>query len=421
VVLGSTTGQTVYYPAGQPVVTQPVASQPVVSQPVVTVSNTAVSPTKSSPAVSTTPKIHALLAFDTRDRQIGTVLRKDVQDVKEWFTAQLDPSQIAGEEPKMLFGASATAEEVVEFCKSVEPGPNDTVLVYIGSHGEKYNDDDHAIILGNKRLVRSRLLSMLQAKSPRLVVLITDTCFGGMPVSGRVVGVAPNRPPQAPKYKRLMEDLFVYPRGVVNINSCAPGELAWNDRSGGLMTQALIAVFQRGRQGFGKENERVTWQEMFDEIQTELDERFATLKKTFDLADPAAVALEKQENQTLYQFTSLPGAVASRGPAAKTTTPVAPPVATPSPAPAAKPSGSASAFLEIEVPDGASISLDGKPIPSTGSRQVFVKLSLPPGKAVTYTLTAERRVNGGRQTVAQFVDVTAGETTRVAVEFPTTR
>ncbi len=401
-------GTPVYYPPAQSSVVSPV----VVSQPTVTTSSQVVTTSTQAKSASSSPRIHALLVFDTRDGQIGNVLRKDLVDVRNWFTAQLDPSQIAGEQPKVLSGASATAEEVLEFCNTVDPGPQDTVFVYIGSHGEAYDDDDHAVILGHKRLPRSRIMSLLQKKSPRLTVLITDSCFGGLPAAGVGAGPAPGARPEA-KYKRLMDDLFIQAKGVVNINSCAPGELAWNGRGGGLMTQALIDVFQKGRQGFGKDDERVTWPEMVDAIQEEVDRKYSELKRHMDPAERGAEALERQTSQTLYQFANLPGAVASRSPR--------------KPAPArtaaveTRPAtDTRAAFLEVELPAGVTLFLDGKPIPSGDSGQVYVKLPAS-GKAATCTLTAQRVVNGQRQTVAQFVEAAPGQTTRVSIEFPPAR
>jgi uncharacterized protein (TIGR03000 family) len=167
------------------------------------------------------------------------------------------------------------------------------------------------------------------------------------------------------------------------------------------MTQSLVDVFMRGRAGFDKGDERVTWPEMFDAIQAELHKRFVALKKSLDPAEQGANDLEKQRSQTLYQFTHLPGAVASRSQKTQSAT-----------------GSKTSSFLEVEVPEGTALFLDGKPIPVTGSKRVFVSLPQSAGRDGKYTLTAQRVVNGEHQTVVQFVEAAVGETTHVVIEFP---
>lgn len=120
-------------------------------------------------------------------------------------------------------------------------GRNDTLVVFYTGHGA-YDDDGHFLVMpdGKNRLYRKTILDRLARKSPRLAVLITDTCNLHVP-SGMQPGPTPQMiPPQT--ISPLFDSLFIRSRGVVDINSSSEGEVSVGAIGGGLLTLSLAYI-----------------------------------------------------------------------------------------------------------------------------------------------------------------------------------
>jgi uncharacterized protein (TIGR03000 family) len=75
------------------------------------------------------------------------------------------------------------------------------------------------------------------------------------------------------------------------------------------------------------------------------------------------------------------------------------------------------ATIVVNLPDDATLTVDGEATQSTSGTRVFVSPSLQAGKTYQYTLRAEVNRDGRRQTTSRTVDVQAGRTTNVNIDF----
>jgi len=78
------------------------------------------------------------------------------------------------------------------------------------------------------------------------------------------------------------------------------------------------------------------------------------------------------------------------------------------------------ATLVVSLPPEARLSIEGQPTRANSGERVFVSPPLQPGKTYSYNLKAELDRNGEKSTANQTVDVRAGQTSRVAVQFQPT-
>lgn len=343
-------------------------------------------------------KIYALFAFDTDDPFVGKSLQADHVSLTQWF-AKLGKSRIAGGAPVVLTGSAANGPAILSHCKRLRVRPNDVIFVYIGCHGEKHGAQGHAMRFGKVVLVRSDLVKVLKAKAPHLLVLITDSCYGGFetPTHKREVTDLARAP-----HPKVMEDLFFGAVGVVNINSCAPGEYAWSGKHGGLMTESFVEVCSRSPAELGKTGgARVTWQDVFLAVRNLTVRGYTEFKGSADPAMRGYDKLREQTRQTVYAFEPFNKPIASAG----------------------KQGGvpeqtDRKVFIHVTVPAEATLYFDGARTSSIGTERLFVTPPLSPDRTYFYTLTAERLRNGSLERVTRRVAVRGGEITRVAIQFP---
>jgi uncharacterized protein (TIGR03000 family) len=74
----------------------------------------------------------------------------------------------------------------------------------------------------------------------------------------------------------------------------------------------------------------------------------------------------------------------------------------------------------VELPEDATLSIDGLQTTSTSSTRVLVTPDLEPGRTFIYTLTAQVTRDGASRTVTQQVTVRAGQETYVSMPVPVT-
>lgn len=78
----------------------------------------------------------------------------------------------------------------------------------------------------------------------------------------------------------------------------------------------------------------------------------------------------------------------------------------------------APATIEVTLPASAKLTIDNNPTRSTSAVRTFVTPALEAGQDYYYSLQAEMVVDGETKTTTQRIMVRAGETSRVAMEFP---
>jgi len=80
---------------------------------------------------------------------------------------------------------------------------------------------------------------------------------------------------------------------------------------------------------------------------------------------------------------------------------------------------STSVTLVVDLPEDATLTVNGSATTSTSSSRVYMTSGLEAGKSYQYTLTAQVTRDGVQQTVTRQVTVRTGEETRVSLEMPT--
>jgi hypothetical protein len=264
--------------------------------------------------------IHALLVADT-DSSLGDSVKADVERLSAALTsAFLDqPSRLRLDSP--LTGSSVTVSAIESFFNDVKSGPDDTLLFYFSGHGEVRSELGHVLNFtnpdknGRKVLPRFSLLSLMKAKRPRLVVVMTDCCSAirrSSPVAPAAQAPGLEVPP--PRWA-VAGCLFLQHRGVVDITASCPGQAAWPDSSGvgGIFTESFVGLLERYSWHFLDINKDgfVDWNEFYPALEKRAQQSFANLQYSLkdkkqrlirNGADPDD-ALSEDENQAILQTT----------------------------------------------------------------------------------------------------------------------
>jgi uncharacterized protein (TIGR03000 family) len=81
----------------------------------------------------------------------------------------------------------------------------------------------------------------------------------------------------------------------------------------------------------------------------------------------------------------------------------------------------ASATIVVTLPAEAKLLIDGNVTKSTSAYRVFASPTLEPGKQYAYTLVGELVRDGQKLTTTKEIQVSAGQETRVELEFSSVR
>lgn len=190
-----------------------------------------------------TTGIHAILAVDTRNGPNGTkengVLLRFLFEIIRGMGIEVEITEI---DPQRV-----SAGEIIASIKRLDLRKirTRTLFVYYAGHGGTDPRTGHFLMPGHAVLPRSTLLAEIRAKSPPLAILLTDCC------STRTTLTAFPAPMAPPPERKVVENLFLQHRGVVDINASSyrPAEqlyqAAFYDPAlGGLFTNSFVSIFQ---------------------------------------------------------------------------------------------------------------------------------------------------------------------------------
>ena len=114
---------------------------------------------------------------------------------------------------------SVDIREALDTCPA---RPNETLVVYWNGHGG-VTGTQHFFVMRDTSVFRDTVRDWMKAKGPRLSILVTDTCARA--VSAQAVAVRAVTPPTV--VEPLFYELFLKPRGCVNLNSTSSGHFAF--------------------------------------------------------------------------------------------------------------------------------------------------------------------------------------------------
>lgn len=201
-------------------------------------------------------KVHAVLVGDTLDKDIGKGCAADIASIKSLLTAHVHSSRVGT--VTVLVGQQASADGVLKAVAALPSRPQDTLLVYVTSHGAfdpavaDPLSGGHFLALrhrGGKDLPRVAVRKSLADRPGRTKLLVTDACNTLLKIVRPPVTMAPGAPAPGstpPKEVSAVEKLFFSYVGRLDVNAASPGETATGmDVEGGLFTLALTAAMTR--------------------------------------------------------------------------------------------------------------------------------------------------------------------------------
>jgi hypothetical protein len=185
-------------------------------------------------------KLYVLLVIDDLDPGVGKSALRDRDNLTRLleggFRDHKDRLQLT-----VLQGNAASDKAIFDYYQNLKPGPDDALMFYFSGHG--MHDPrllGHVLSLpGGGRMYRAVIRHAMVSKGARLCVLLSDAC-ASFPFGMEV------RPAKEGPDWETMRNLFFLPRGLVDINAVAEGEVAWcNAQLGGFFTFALTEALRK--------------------------------------------------------------------------------------------------------------------------------------------------------------------------------
>jgi hypothetical protein len=251
-------------------------------------------------------RVFALLVLDTDAHIAG--LERDGQGIVSVLQKGLGgPTRLNLD---VLSGADVRPDAILTYYRTVRSSPNDVLLCYYSGHGATIEGRGHVLTTSYGNLLRRTLRAAMEARRPRLAVLLTDCC--STLIKPRRGPPAPGAPaPQPPRLSPLLRCLFLQHRGTVDVTSSSFAESSWSDSDrGGFFTSALCNVLGTGEvEPFDQDNDGfVTWTEVFDAVRSQTQEIYRGFRKDLLRGDQerlgadVAVALKRQVDQVPQAF-----------------------------------------------------------------------------------------------------------------------
>ena len=184
----------------------------------------------------------------------------------------------------ILHGADATPARVLAYYRELKVAPTDALLCYYSGHGGAHKGGGHFLALKAGNLPRTDLRKAMEAKRPRLLVLLSDCCadYGDEPLSRLLLAdpemkEAKKKKPapgarqntlRSPRGETLRHLLF-HGRGVVDITACDLGKVAFSSkRRGGYFTLTLANLLRTDSDRFDADADGlVGWGHFFTVLQ----------------------------------------------------------------------------------------------------------------------------------------------------------
>ena len=184
-------------------------------------------------SVQAQPKLYVLLAGDTQEPKLGRAIENSLSYVGDAFWAHVPERQLV---VRTVPHDDVTPRGILAAIGRYQPGGDDAFVFFWIGHGAHDNRGHYLDMPGRGTLPRREIVAAIQAKRPRLAVVITDSCnifLPGGPPFGAFKVISPRR------VSPLFEELFFRHRGLVNVNSSTEGQVSRINQGGGFFAQAL--------------------------------------------------------------------------------------------------------------------------------------------------------------------------------------
>lgn len=229
-------------------------------------------------SISNGQTLHVILAVDRDSRaELGESMKVDLENMIWLFRTNVPQQQLNLVTPEV---DAITPEGILASIEKLEVEPNDAIVFYYSGHGAFDKEAKKQILQmeGRGNLFRDTLVAKIDAKVPRLAVILTDCCNVQVQNASatRDLQNTPQRFVKVPSsFSPLFENLFVTCKGKVDITSSKLGEYSFVDTAkpsrGSCFTWPLVAFLSDN-----KTNEDLYWKDVVDKIGPKVQEAFST-------------------------------------------------------------------------------------------------------------------------------------------------
>lgn len=192
--------------------------------------------------------LYAIIVGDTKDPSIGISAGKDLTNIQKELKyiskyTKLNLNTV------VLKGQFVTLQNLIVQLDTLNPGPQDVVILYFSQHGFRtpskvnqwpnlsFGPSDNA---GDFFLFHE----MARNKKPRLLISIADTCNNVIPDEYAPPTLLSKQSPSTAdsnKIKKNYSELFLKAKGAIIISGAIPGEFSWSYATqGSVYTLSLI-------------------------------------------------------------------------------------------------------------------------------------------------------------------------------------
>ena len=221
---------------------------------------------RTQPLLSVQPakRIHVILAGDTNDAKIGRSVDVDLQNLAGVFR-QLIPAEWQLQ-MRTLRGNDVSKGSILRTINSCQPGPDDAIVFIWTGHGAHNTVGHYFCLPGGDGLYRADVVAAMRLRSPRLVVLLSGSCNEESNAAlqreyRRHYCLYPNVHEDAQTIAPIAEELFLKPRGVVDINGASEGELTFGNSERGCSFLHPLLDYLRCNSG-----RRISWPTLVSEV-----------------------------------------------------------------------------------------------------------------------------------------------------------
>ena len=223
---------------------------------------------------ATAQTLHAIIACNTTDRNIGAGMALDMKNVRNQIQTIASALECEFDE-YALDGTKCTKANITDIVTKMEVKPDDIILFYYGGHGSHANnnsEDPWPQMCMNTNIqslyfpVKS-LDKIIAAKNPRLQIMIMDCCNkeqDGVTIKS-LFGAKGSEATSLSNYNpAILRKLFFENKGNVKITSSKLGQLSWCRPNGSIFTNYMIEVLDEVGRG---EMTDPTWKKICEEAQ----------------------------------------------------------------------------------------------------------------------------------------------------------
>jgi hypothetical protein len=277
-------------------------------------------PANPPPGPKQNDNFYAILVFDT-DSNLRQDLEADLADIKKRLEISFSGTPVRQKRLrlKVFQGQDVKQAAILSYIANLTSTPNDTIFFYYGGHGA-VTDRGHALsliganpaTLDEKYLQRSTLLAAIKKKDPKLTVVITDCCAEIKPRKAQTYDLEKKMkaiPPLASW--DVVQNLFMQHAGVVDINSCSPGELAvgyagFQGQYGGVFTRAFGELICAKVEELDTDKDKfVTWAEFLPKLKAKTAAGYQAVKEGFRDDENVRDLLKGQRSQDVWAISNL--------------------------------------------------------------------------------------------------------------------